>query len=199
MSDENDWLHKWYRLHDRFDKIKKRVRKSLPGKHNLQDSGAHRLFGPTLFKPELWSFKAEPLARGLAIGMFVAFTPTLGFQMAISCFILLLIPGNLPIAIAVCWITNPATAAPIYYAEYRVGEWIYSIFGVTPAESFDQGFTVDSMFDAAGALWVGSIVVSAILAVASYFLLFGFIYLERKTRFGKHLHFRRKRPGNRKK
>ena len=37
--------------------------------------------------------------------------------------------ANLPLAVALCWITNPLTMGPIFYLAYRIGA---TAMGVTP-------------------------------------------------------------------
>ncbi|MEK7485189.1 MAG: DUF2062 domain-containing protein [Planctomycetota bacterium] len=63
------------------------------------------------------------VAMGAAIGMFIAFTPTVGIQMSLVLMVAIL-PGlhfNVPVAIAMVWLTNPITMWPIYYVFYRFG------------------------------------------------------------------------------
>lgn len=61
------------------------------------------------------------ISRGAAIGMLVAMTPTVGIQMYIVAVIWFILRAlirfhfNLPIAVALVWITNPVTVIPIYY------------------------------------------------------------------------------------
>jgi uncharacterized protein (DUF2062 family) len=54
------------------------------------------------------------IALGLAIGMFVALTPTIGLQMVIALAVAAALRANKAACIPVVWITNPFTAVPIY-------------------------------------------------------------------------------------
>lgn len=63
----------------------------------------------------------EQIALGTAIGIFVAFTPTIGFQIIIAAFLATLLNANRTAAIIAVWITNPFTLAPIYAFTYLVG------------------------------------------------------------------------------
>ncbi len=69
------------------------------------------------------SFHGSPrqVARGMAIGVLVAFTPPVGLQMILAAILATLSKSNRPAAIAAVWITNPLTALPIYLLTYRVG------------------------------------------------------------------------------
>ena len=68
----------------------------------------------------------EAIAGGVAIGMFVAFTPTIGFQMVIAAFLATLLRANRPVAVAMVWLTNPFTAPPVFIATYWVGTFFRS-------------------------------------------------------------------------
>ena len=63
------------------------------------------------------------IALGTAIGVFVAFTPTIGFQMLIAAFIATLFRANRPAAVIPPWITNPLTIPPIYAMTYWLGRF----------------------------------------------------------------------------
>jgi uncharacterized protein (DUF2062 family) len=65
----------------------------------------------------------DQVARGIAIGTFVAFTPLEGLQMMIAVFLATITYSNRPAAMAMVWITNPITAVPIYLATYRIGRY----------------------------------------------------------------------------
>jgi hypothetical protein len=61
------------------------------------------------------------IALGMAIALFVAFTPTIGLQMFIAVAIAALFRANKAICIPIVWISNPITALPIYYFCWWIG------------------------------------------------------------------------------
>ncbi len=63
------------------------------------------------------------IALGAAIGIFIAWTPTLGFQMAIAVPLCLLLRANPLAAIPPVWITNPLTAVAVYGFNYKIGRY----------------------------------------------------------------------------
>ena len=63
------------------------------------------------------------IALGTAIGVFVAFTPTVGLQMLIAAFIATIFRANRFAAVIPPWITNPFTIPPIFALTYWVGTW----------------------------------------------------------------------------
>lgn len=66
------------------------------------------------------------IALGLAIGIFVAFSPTIGFQMIIAAFLASMVRANPAPAIMAVWITNPLTIPPIYAGTYYLGHRFWS-------------------------------------------------------------------------
>ena len=54
------------------------------------------------------------LALGVAIGMFVTFTPTVGLQMVLVGVLAWLLRANKLVGLPVVWLSNPATVVPIY-------------------------------------------------------------------------------------
>lgn len=65
------------------------------------------------------------VAWGVAIGLVVAFSPTIGIQMFIAAGIAHLFGASKPAAIVPVWITNPLTIAPIYAFTYYAGTFFY--------------------------------------------------------------------------
>jgi len=61
------------------------------------------------------------IAGGLALGTFIAFTPTVGVQLILAFLAATFFNMNRPAAIIPVWITNPVTVAPIYTFNYWVG------------------------------------------------------------------------------
>jgi hypothetical protein len=64
----------------------------------------------------------QEVAAGAALGTFIAFTPTIGFQIVLAATLATLLRINRPAAILMVWISNPFTLAPVYAATYWVGE-----------------------------------------------------------------------------
>ncbi len=124
------------------------------------------------------------IALGLAIGIFVTWTPTMGLQMILTVLLASLMRANKFVGVPFVWISNPVTAVPLYGLNYLVGTWIlpdgYSVTEFTESVSkaiFTGGGWADKITAWWGAtidffwpLWIGSIVVALILAVPTYFV-----------------------------
>jgi len=133
---------------------------------NLEGSRLHRFWGQTLFHKLLWRTDRRSIAGGLAFGLFIAFTPTLGFQMTMAVIGALLLKVNLPIAIAACWLTNPLTAVPVYTAEWELGK--YLIEHIEILQSFLRLHQFESktgqLLSKGVYMWTGSLVFAAAAA-----------------------------------
>jgi hypothetical protein len=185
------------RVHKILEDSTSRAKVMLPQRRHLEGSFAARILGATLLRKRFWSLKGEDLARGLALGMFIAFTPTIGLHMTLVCLLIMLYPGNLPIALAACWVVNPLTAVPVFGAEWYVGKWILGFFGYQAGqpprfhEYESLGQIIHYVVRQGGTLWLGSIIVSALLAAASYWTVIWITYLERWLRKIKLDHHRK--------
>ncbi|RME78089.1 MAG: DUF2062 domain-containing protein, partial [Planctomycetota bacterium] len=76
----------------------------------------------------------ESIARGVAIGMVVAMTPTVGIQMMIVLFISLFIRLNRIAGCIVVYISNPFTMIPIYWLDYWIGAKVMGYEMITRQE-----------------------------------------------------------------
>lgn len=193
------WHTRWHTIHDWYEDKKAALIKWLPDKQKVEQSSIPRFFGSTLLKKELWSFKREPLARGLGLGLFVAVTPTMGLQWILAALLVIIVPGNLPIALAACLVTNPLTTPAFLYAEFVIGEWFLGQVGMGYGKPFDISLSVMDMpqvLSKVGAsIVVGSILLGAVLGVAGYFFVHAFVAVERKLKRAKLLHRRKERKG----
>jgi len=108
----------------------------------------------------------EPVARGLAIGAFVALTPTAGFQTVLMVVACIVLRANFPAAFAISWISNPFTIAPLYWAFHELGE---TLLGVAGARSIDPSSgPLMGARDELVATAAGSIAVATLAGCAVY-------------------------------
>ena len=63
----------------------------------------------------------ESIGRGVAIGVFCACSPLLGFHLVMAIILSTLLGANRPSAAAITLANNPATFVPIYIVEYWLG------------------------------------------------------------------------------
>ena len=65
----------------------------------------------------------EAIARGIAIGLVIAFTPTIGFQILLAYLAATFLKASRAAAILPIWVTTPVTVPAIYAFTYKVGTW----------------------------------------------------------------------------
>lgn len=136
----------------------------MPRRRHLKGGWLHRLLGERLFAPELWRFSKHEVAAGLALGLFIGFTPTMGVQFFLTVLAAYFLRVNIPVALAGVLVTNPVTAPIIYPLEYQIG-----IFLAGPAEPAQlEGGKLIAFLGHAKPLWAGSLVVAIAMAVAGY-------------------------------
>ena len=64
------------------------------------------------------------IALGVAVGIFVTWTPTIGAQMLLTVLLSWLLRANMLVGVPFVWISNPLTVVPIYGPSYVLGRWI---------------------------------------------------------------------------
>lgn len=137
----------------------------LPRRKQLRNTWLHRTVGERLFAHELWVPEKRAVAGGLAVGAFVAMTPTLGVQMILAGLLAVAFRVNLPLAVGACWITNPATAPFIYKGLHRLGRWLGDPL---PPEQLEGLGHFRTFMEHAKPLWLGSLVVGVFVAGTVY-------------------------------
>jgi len=93
------------------------------------------------------------LALGVAIGLFVTFTPTIGFQSALVIALAWMFGANKLVGLPLVWISNPATFIPIYYPCYRLGRWVLGGEPVSLRWWKELAYAPESYLDATRFYW----------------------------------------------
>lgn len=76
--------------------------------------------------PEYLSTSRKMISRAVLIGLFIAFIP-MPMQMAAVLLFVPFVKFNVPVALAMCWLSNPVTMPPMYYMEYLTGSFLLGI------------------------------------------------------------------------
>ena len=102
---------------------KQKLKKWLPTPEKLRESRVVGWFAPFLADPRLWQMNRGALTRAVYIGVLCAFFPLPG-QMPLAIAGALLLRANIPMAVALTWITNPLTTIPVFWLAYSVGAFL---------------------------------------------------------------------------
>ena len=106
--------------------MKDRLRKLIPSRDKLREISALRPVAHLINRPELWHLNRRSVSGAVFVGLFSAFIPVPS-QMLLAALIAIFTRVNLPISVALVWITNPLTIPPMFYASYRLGALILDI------------------------------------------------------------------------
>lgn len=100
----------------------RRLMRPLPRRSNLSRYPILKYFaGPARRLPFLWSYRPEHVRPALYVGSILTLMPLIGLQLFLVFLACVLLRGNLPVAAALQFISNPLTAAPLYGLTYAVG------------------------------------------------------------------------------
>jgi hypothetical protein len=128
-----------------------------------------KMVSKPLFQRCLWIPCRDTVASGLAIGLFFSMM-LMPFQMLPAAIIAMRVRANVPFAIAACWLTNPITAAPVMFAQFKIGQWMRDVLSVPM-----PGFLAKVHFEVPGAgtfnaasYILGMISTGVILALLAY-------------------------------
>lgn len=83
----------------------------------------------------LWSFRYSDLRPAFYAGSILSLMPAIGVQLPVAFILCLLLRTNFMIAGGLQFVTNPVTAAPIYFGTYKLGALVLYHSGWGPAEA----------------------------------------------------------------
>lgn len=141
-----------------------RVRRRLRGTY------LHRILGDRLFHHYVWTHDTRALSGGLALGLFIAFTPTIPLQMLLAACGAFVFRVNIGVALAACWVTNPLTMGPIYVGAWRLGRYVLEEVAVIEDlfDLFSPESQVVPIVRQSAYLWTGSLILATGAALAGY-------------------------------
>jgi len=140
------------------------------------------------------------IALGVAVGIFVTWTPTIGLQMILTVLISALLRANKFVGVPFVWISNPLTLVPVYWPSYLIGCWLlggdYSyqrfLTAMHKAMTFGGGWfaSISNWWEATielfWPLWIGSLLVALILGTLTYFTIYYAVVAYRRRWNHKH-------------
>jgi len=147
---------------------KKLIKKYLPDPEKLKQQKSLQFLGDRLHEPNLWHLNRRSVSLAFAIGLFVAWIPT-PTQMAIAAISAFYFRANLPISVALVWVTNPLTMPPMFYFAYVLGSW--ALGQGAPAADFE--LTIESLMnhlgEIGGPFLFGCLILGIISSTVGYF------------------------------
>lgn len=155
---------------------KKIIKRIMPSQKSIRENKYLKIFGHLLHNPNLWHLNRHCVAKAFAVGLFFAFIPV-PFQMVLSAAVAIVIHANLPLSIALVWLTNPLTIPVIFYSSYLVGTWVLAV----PEQEFIFVASWQWLSDSLSTVGPAFLVGSGVLAVS--FSLLGYIGIQLLWRY----------------
>jgi uncharacterized protein (DUF2062 family) len=148
---------------------KKFFQRFSPKPETLKNHPHLKHLGQALHNPNLWHLNRRSAAGAVAIGLFCAWMP-IPFQMILASILAMIFSVNLPLSVALVWLSNPLTMPPLFYGAYRLGAYLLN----DPIVEFNFHLSFHwlvKMFETiAPALFLGCFILAFVSSVAGYFL-----------------------------
>ncbi len=152
---------------------KKFIKNIMPDHNTIRNNKYLKIFGSLLHDPNLWHLNRRSVSGAFAIGLFCSFIP-LPFQMVIAAAIAIPFRVNLPISVALVWVSNPLTWAPLIIFSYYLGAWILGTPTIDISAKLDAyEDTSDAIKAIFSIIWqpflLGCLVAGVVSAIGGYF------------------------------
>ena len=148
---------------------RKFLRRYLPDADKIRANPALRPVSFLLDRSEIWHLHRRSAAGAAFIGLFCAFIPV-PIQMLIAAALAVAFRCNLPMAVALVWISNPVTFPPMIYFAYRLGAWLLDMRLETDSVHMDLGWWIANLDNIGIPMLVGSLVCGWVAGVTGFVL-----------------------------
>lgn len=146
---------------------RKLIRRYFPSPAAIRDTPGLRFLGDLRHDPNLLHLNRQSVSLAFFVGIFVAFLP-IPMQMAVAACIALLVRCNLPIAVALVWISNPLTMPAMLFATYHLGRWVLQMPPVTVSLELSFSWLANEF----GLIWMplltGSLISGLVFGLIGY-------------------------------
>lgn len=142
--------------------LKKFFKKYAPHPDKIKDNQYLAWLGGALHLPCLWHFNRRNVTLAFGIGFFCMWIP-FPFQTLIAAVLAVILRANLPLAVALVFITNPVTIPPMFYSAYELGAFILN----HDVQTVKFELSIDWLKTTLGQIWQPLLVGCSTLAVIS--------------------------------
>ena len=146
---------------------KRYLRRLMPKPDKFKSNKALAVLGSKIYDPDLWHLHRRSVAKAFFNGIFWAAIP-MPFQMIAASLCAIPLRANLPLSLALVWITNPFTMPFVFYGNYLIGTLIV---GKDSNKSFTP--SIEWIWDKMEHIWlplyVGSVVTGVVVGAIAYF------------------------------
>jgi hypothetical protein len=143
------------------------IKRYIPNPETIRDHKHLRFLGTLLHDPNILHLNRRSVSGAFVVGLFWAFIPV-PFQMVFAAVTAIAARVNLPISVALVWLTNPLTMGPVYYFTYKLGSWILD----RPMQKVQFELSYEWVTHELSLIWepflLGCFVTSAVSAILGY-------------------------------
>ena len=152
---------------------KKIIKRFMPDHQKIKSNKHLKIFGSLLNISNLWYLNRRSVSRAFAVGLFFAFVPV-PFQMVLAAGVAIMVHANLPLAVALVWITNPLTMPAIFYFCYKVGAWATGASQQNFHFEASWQWLIDSISTIGPAFLIGCFILATFFSIIGFFTIDGF-------------------------
>lgn len=142
----------------------------MPDPHTLREHKHLKIFGKLLHSPNLWALNRKSAPGAFAVGLFCAWIPV-PFQMILAAGLAILFNVNIPVAVALVWLTNPVTMPFLFYAAYWLGTKILDRPTQDVTFELSWHWLEQSLATIGPAFLLGCLVFGIIFSISGYFII----------------------------
>lgn len=171
---------------------KKLIKSLMPDHDKVRNHKHLKIFGTLLHDPNLFHLNRRSASGAFAVGLFFAFVP-LPAQMIMAAAAAIIFRVNLPLSVALVWLTNPITIPPMFYAAYSLGAWLLG----RELHEVDGELSLEWLEEEIAQIWEPLLLGCGILGTTSAFL--GYVTIRGLWRLHiiQHIKERKKRRAQR--
>lgn len=146
------------------------IKRYMPSPETIKAHKSLQFLGDILHEPNLWHLNRHAVAKAFLVGVFCSFIP-MPFQMVLAAMIAIRVNCNLPISVALVWISNPITMPPIFYFNYLVGALVMNQSPVAYEFQMSWEWLSSKLVEVAIPLYLGSVICGVVFGGLSYILI----------------------------
>ncbi len=146
------------------------IRRLFPNLDSIRDNKNLSFLGKSLYNQNLWHLNRRSVARGIAVGFFSAWLPSIG-QMPFAATLAIIFRANIPIAVLLIFLSNPLTIPPMVYAAYKFGAWILATpFDVSVIDFSSMNGLLNGLANVWQPFLLGCLAAASVSAVIGYLI-----------------------------
>lgn len=102
------------------------ITRFVPNEMYTKEGKHLNIFGKFIHDPYLWHLNKYSVSAAFSAGLFAALIPV-PFQMLLAAALAIVTKANIPISVALTWVSNPFTTPALLYISYKIGTFILRI------------------------------------------------------------------------